>query len=559
MIYGNSSKVTITSDKAVNEPVTIVAAGKKNTEKIENVALPYKLKVKHKNLPMEVSISSPSYNFKRFDIQEKLPKVAAWEGVFWGITAVGLLEPAWIALGTKTTDAKKYVCEVTDNLENYSVFAKQYVEEQINRWQIKGEYEKLSEWKERVNENSRREKAAFFLQEAEKAFIQKYGYNKSIHYTLNQYDPENETFLIKTQLGNMLVHVPINQAEDFSNNWERFAKNPTYRILNNHITIAECIFTSASGQAYKYSNQEALSYQQADIAYNFAPIDVDAVESVSANAGVNKQNIFQTQIKLGQSDIDLDIPVIGKKNANTFAVIIGNENYQQEKSVAYAINDAYTFRSYYIKTLGLPEKNVHYITNATLNNMRAEINWLTLVAEAYGKEANILFYYVGHGIPDEASGTSYLLPSDGYGSDIATGYSLSDLYQKLGSSSTNSCIVFLDVCFSGAIRGEGMLASARGVAIKSKRTDPSNHMVVFTAAQGDETAYPYRDKEHGLFTYFLLKKLKETRGDITLGELGQYVKTEVKKISTVENKKPQTPTVLVGAKVDKWEKIKIAD
>lgn len=80
-----------------------------------------------------------------------------------------------------------------------------------------------------------------------------------------------------------------------------------------------------------------------------------------------------------------------------------------------------------------------------------------------------------------------------------------------------------------------MLASARGVAIKVKQATPVGNIVVFSAAQGDETAYPYKEKEHGLFTYYLLKKLQETKGNVTLGELSDYIKTQVERQSIVIN------------------------
>ena len=65
-------------------------------------------------------------------------------------------------------------------------------------------------------------------------------------------------------------------------------------------------------------------------------------------------------------------------------------------------------------------------------------------------------------------------------------------------------------------------------------------------ATGTQTAYPYREQQHGLFTYYLLKKLKETNGNATLGELGEYVADEVGRRSIVVNKKEQTPTVTVS-------------
>ena len=73
---------------------------------------------------------------------------------------------------------------------------------------------------------------------------------------------------------------------------------------------------------------------------------------------------------------------------------------------------------------------------------------------------------------------------------------------------------------------------------------PQGNLVVFTAAQGDETAYQYAEKGHGMFTYFLLKKLQESKGDVTLGELGDYITNEVKRESLLNNNKIQTPTVI---------------
>ena len=270
------------------------------------------------------------------------------------------------------------------------------------------------------------------------------------------------------------------------------------------------------------------------------------------------QPVAQEKPKAPTSDVDTDIPTIGGENSNTFAVIIANENYQEEVKVDYALNDGETFKQYCMKILGLPEKNIHIRKDATLNNMKAEISWLKQVAEAYGGEARLIVFYAGHGIPDEKSGTSYLLPVDGKGTMLETGYSLQKFYEQLGKMPSQGVTVFMDACFSGSQRGDGMLAAARGVAIKAKPQAPQGKMVVFSAAQGDETAYPYKEKEHGLFTYYLLKKLKETRGNVSLEELGNYVTTQVKRESIVSNGKSQTPSVSTSSSVsDTWKNLKL--
>lgn len=253
------------------------------------------------------------------------------------------------------------------------------------------------------------------------------------------------------------------------------------------------------------------------------------------------------------SDVDFDIPMANNISNNTFAVVISNEKYQMEKAVQYAENDGKTFADYCKKTLGLPEKNVHFITNATLNNIKHEIKWLEDVIAVYHGDAKVIFYYAGHGIPDEQNKSAYLLPIDGYGSDVTTGYALEDLYKALGSLPSKSVTVFLDACFSGAKRDGNMLASARGVAIKVKQTIPVGNMVVFTAAQGDETAYPYKE-EHGLFTYYLLKKLQETKGNATLGELSDYIKEQVERQSIVTNGKLQSPSIMATSLIgNEWK------
>ena len=248
------------------------------------------------------------------------------------------------------------------------------------------------------------------------------------------------------------------------------------------------------------------------------------------------------------SDVDENIPVTNVKNDNTFALIIANENYQSVGNVQYALNDGSIFKKYCEQTLGIDAKKLHYLPNATGNQIKTEINWLQNVLSVFDN-ANAIIYYAGHGLPDESNRTSYLMPIDGVPQDLSTCYKLDDLYALLGSMQAKQVVIFMDACFSGSNRGDGMLVSARGVALKSKPGQPQGNMLVFSAAQGDETAYPYKEQQHGMFTYFLLKKLQETKGDVTCQELGDYITTKVKQQSILENNKSQTPCVTPAADV----------
>lgn len=262
-----------------------------------------------------------------------------------------------------------------------------------------------------------------------------------------------------------------------------------------------------------------------------------------------------------KSDVDENIPYNNTKNNDTYVVIIANENYDESNisKVQFAKNDGKSFHDYCTNTLGIPLENIKYIEDATLNKIRYGINWISNIVKVQEKQPNVIFYYSGHGVPDETSRNAYLLPSDGLANDFQSGYSLDLLYKQLGELHTNKTIVLLDACFSGTTReGKMMTTDSKGVAIKSKPVQPKGNMVVLSASQGDETAYPYKKKKHGMFTYFLLKKLQETKGNVSLGELETYLNKKVNQQSFVEIGKFQTPTVNVSNSLtEKWKALKI--
>lgn len=88
-----------------------------------------------------------------------------------------------------------------------------------------------------------------------------------------------------------------------------------------------------------------------------------------------------------------------------------------------------------------------------------------------------------------------------------------------------------------------MLMAARGLALAPKEEKPlGDNMVIFSAATGAETAYPYKERKHGMFTYYLLNMLYRTKGACNIGELGEYVGKKVAEKSVLVNSKKQTPT-----------------
>lgn len=473
-----------------------------------------------------------------------------------------------IAFQTKTEMLKAaydnaiFANEVEKTKRNtFSFFAQNYVERLVHEWQHKGEFEKKDAWQRRVNVDTRRQKIFELTKEAQQIYIDVHSKKlptDSIAIVGN-YDADNETYRIKSKYCNkeMLVHVATEDAQEFKAQFSNLRKRPTFFIENDGLELAEYAFTMSNGKRYKYSNQASLNYSIAQVEYSLDDINIDpSISNVNGKRG--RQTISTTTLSIGTSDVDVAIPIAENQQKNTFAVIIANENYSNEKQVEYAYNDGQVFRDYCAKALGIPDDNIHFRANASLNDIRFEVNWIKQTAAAFNGDAKFVVYYAGHGMPDDSTRNAYLLPVDGFSSDLASGYKLSDLYDVLGSIPSQNVMMFLDACFSGSQRNGETIASARGVAIKPNISAPQGNLVVFSATTDKETAYPYREKHHGLFTYYLLKKIKESEGALSLGELSEYVSSEVSKQSIVVNQKSQTPNVNASDNLkDTWKELSI--
>ena len=257
------------------------------------------------------------------------------------------------------------------------------------------------------------------------------------------------------------------------------------------------------------------------------------------------------------SDVDENIPQSKTTSDDTYVLIIANEEYEQLDNVNFAIHDGEIFKEYCIKTLGIPEEQIRYCPNATFGKITGGIDWLKFALNNFEGSRGIV-YYCGHGIPDEKSGEAFIVPVDGNGTNTTTCYSLNTLYKSLAETKATNVTYLMDACFTGANKEGSMLVAARGVACEPAKATIGGNSVVFSASSGDETAMTYPEKGHGLFTYFLLKKLQETNGEVSYLDLYNYINTNVKKKSFLVNGKPQNPVTATSPDVqEKWKDMKL--
>lgn len=458
---------------------------------------------------------------------------------------------------------KKSEAEFVDiykGVPDFDVFAKASIEKGMNDWKQKDPYETIEEYKLRVNEETAKKKQ----EELQKILMDEYVQRFAKHMDVNNmrikpYDAENQSFLIESPYGDIVLSVPRenNEARDFAENWSSVrVYNQNFVISNRKLALAGLTFSTPAGKIYNYNNQKALAYNETEVAANFAEIDYSKL--VNSTGSESKAKIGKKEVVVGVSDVDVNIPKGKVYNDKTFAVIIANEDYTIVPTVPMAGNDGRVFAQYCERTLGLPKENILQYPNATYGMMIRAMQDITNIASAYN-DIRVLFYYAGHGIPNESTRDAFLLPIDADGTQTEACYPLKKLYGELSGLGAKQVVVFLDACFSGST-GEGgnLMANARGVALVPRQERPTGNLIVFSAASDDQTAFPYKDQGHGMFTYYLLKKLQSSKGNVTLGDLGQYIIDNVKQKSVVLNRKLQTPTVICSLSVtDDWKNIKL--
>ena len=310
------------------------------------------------------------------------------------------------------------------------------------------------------------------------------------------------------------------------------------------LAVTESTRSSAINEAYKVKVGEYLT----------AASTMNPSGNVVARRPVAKD--FSLTFK---SELMEDIPV-GAVNRHRYALIIGNEDYSMtganaEINVPYAVNDAMVFREYCVRTFGVPDNQIKVVPNATAGMMHEQLDWLVNMAST-DPEAELIFYYSGHGNNDEATKEPYLLPVDITGKNIRLGISLTELYRELATYPVKGAYVFLDACFSGGYKSAAALLAQKGVRVVPKVGLPQGKTLSFSSSSGDQTSSVYHDKKQGYYTYFLIKTIKDARGDLSMKDLFERTSAAVKKATAMIGKM-QEPQCMVSPTWFGWESLRL--
>lgn len=268
------------------------------------------------------------------------------------------------------------------------------------------------------------------------------------------------------------------------------------------------------------------------------------------------------------------------KGANQWALLVGINDYPGEiQDLRFAHNDARSIKDLLVSAAGFSEDHIQLLTaegtgnsRATKQNIYAAIDqFLAPRLQQAGPNQQLIVFLAGHGIVQGIGpeAKSYFLPVDieaqTKDSLIRTAIDLEELSRKLSALKAAQFTVFIDACREDPFPGRGIKGNtltdvmARGLRITrlsaNAQTTPADvpTSVVFYSCRIGERAYENAELQHGVFTYYILRGIRELaaspNGGVEAGLLAGYLTTNVRKWATEASQRTkipmeQTPTMV---------------
>jgi len=295
-------------------------------------------------------------------------------------------------------------------------------------------------------------------------------------------------------------------------------------------------------RADPYGSFNDLRYKQLDLSGAYVSLSFDVLDRISVREILERipvrtesrqppaENVQEEKEPTGPpvasyDEIDSQIPMSPSRNAEAVAVVIGNRAYEDPDipDVDFAERDAAVVRDYLTNLMGYSEKNIVFLINADLQDFnlvfgredRPKARLYDLVIPG---RSDVFIYYSGHGAPDPETSQGYFLPCDCSRDNVQqTAYSRSTLLDNLSGLQARSLTIVVDACFSGVSDAGPILHDMSPVSIETKAYAVIPNGALFAASSADQISTWYRDKRHGLFTYFFLRGI---RGDADQGAHG---------------------------------------
>lgn len=237
----------------------------------------------------------------------------------------------------------------------------------------------------------------------------------------------------------------------------------------------------------------------------------------------------------------------------SWAVVIGINDYQYWPRLEYAVNDARAVGDMLVENLGFREDRVIRLYNeeATRERITEVLGYEMADPDRIGKNDRVFVFFSGHGMTrplPEGGSLGYIIPADADTERYQIrGISMSELDDFSSASPAKHMFFVMDSCYSGLglTRAGVTIGQTRNYLqrIASRRARQ-----MLTAGGADEEVADGGPGGHSIFTWTLLQGLMgladtDSNGYVSASELGTYLAPVVSSYSE------QTPVFgnLVGS------------
>ncbi len=269
---------------------------------------------------------------------------------------------------------------------------------------------------------------------------------------------------------------------------------------------------------------------------------------------------YEQQVYLTYGENDFEVVVVtaeGIRNnrilslnrrqpGKVWVAVVGISKYADRgiTELRYAREDAAAILSYYRNRFGLPEEQMFQLLDekATLGNIKRTLG-TELVRKANNPNDTVILYFAGHGQPEQDAGSpdsdgfsKYILPYDTNLADLyGSALNMDELTRILQRLKAERVALIIDSCFSGAAGGRtlfdpkvGTRSTVNDNEFLSRMVNAGKGRVILTASGSTEPAQEWEEKQHGIFTYYLLQGLdgkadEDGDGNIDSDEIYNFV------------------------------------
>ncbi len=231
-----------------------------------------------------------------------------------------------------------------------------------------------------------------------------------------------------------------------------------YTMTNNYFTVSHL---KANEEYYQMYSRRDLKTGQFGIKYEDIRMDIDTRKSAVMSKLLMLCRSNAVENTSGNVNVETTTKTVLNPSGKYYALIIGVSNYDNYKlNLDRPAADAAKLATLLYTHYNFDSVNV----NLLINPMRQQIlNELFNYRKKLTTKDNLLIFYAGHGMFDDAAQQGYWWPRDADSENPSNWLSNNDLRDQIRGIKTAHTLLVADACFSGGIfrmRGTSNLKNA---------------------------------------------------------------------------------------------------